>query len=106
MEAEYGSSGSFLSRGRSKSIGHNTYTAIISIFCPEPIPIHGPVHKYDLDFSYSRSHFSWLPQAVSKGLINCLTHKISYDYLVIYPVINRSIPKEVKNHLCIFDHSG
>ena len=62
----YGSSGSFESRVRSKSIGHNTYIGRRSNFRSKPTPIHGPVHKYDLNHSYSRSHFSRLTQAVAK----------------------------------------
>ena len=64
--AAYGSSGSFVSTVRSKSIGHNTYAGRRSNFCSKPTPIHGPVHKSDLNYLYYRSHFSWLPQAVAK----------------------------------------
>ena len=65
MNAAYGSSGSSGSRVRSKYIGYNTYTGRRSNFCSNPTPIHGPVHKYDLNYSYSRSHFSRLPQSVA-----------------------------------------
>ena len=58
----YGSAGSFGSIIRSKYIGHNTYTGIRSNFRSKPTPIHGPFPKYDLNHSYSRSHFSRLPQ--------------------------------------------
>ena len=66
MTDAYGSSGSFGSRVRSKHIGHNKYTGIKSNLSSTPTPIHEPVHKYDLNYSYLRSHFSWLPQAVAK----------------------------------------
>ena len=88
MNAAYGSSGSFGSIVRSKLIEPNTYTDKISNLRSKPTPIHVPVHKYDLKFSYSRSHFSWLPQEVAKELINHLSHKYSYAYLKIDPVIN------------------
>ena len=53
----YCSSISFVSILKSKWIGHNTYTGRRSNFCSKTTPIHGPVHKYDLNFSYSISHF-------------------------------------------------
>ena len=62
----YGSSGLFGSIVRSKYIGHNTYTGRRSDFRSKPTPINGPVHKNDLNYSYSRIHFSRLPQAVAK----------------------------------------
>ena len=65
MNAEYDSSGSFWST-----------------------PIYEQVHKSYLNFLYSISHFSQLPQVVAKGLINNLSHKISYYYIMIDPVIN------------------
>ena len=65
----YGLSGSFGSRVWFKCIGLNTYTYISSNFSLKPTPIHGPVHKYYLNYSYSRSHFSKLPQIVAKNLI-------------------------------------
>ena len=49
--------------------------------------------------------FSWLPQEVSKGLINCLSRKVSYAYMMVDTVINGFIPNEVISHLQIFDHS-
>ena len=55
MTATYGSSGSFGSRLRSESIGHNTYTGRRSNFLSKPTPIHVPVHKSGLNYSYSRS---------------------------------------------------
>ena len=45
MNAEFGSSGSFVSRDRSKCIGHNNYTGIRSNFRSKLTTIHGPVHK-------------------------------------------------------------
>ena len=78
MNAACGSSVSFGSRVRSKSNKHNTYTGWRSYFRSKLIPIHGPVHKYDLNYSYLRSHFSRLTQAVVKKLIYCLSQKFSY----------------------------
>ena len=66
MTSTYGSSGSFGSIVRSKYVGHNIYTGRRSIFFSKTSPIYGPVHKSDLNYSYSRSHFSRLPQAFSK----------------------------------------
>ena len=66
MTDAYGSSVWFVSRVRSKNIVHNTYTGRRSNFCSKPAPINGPVHKYDLNYWYLRSHFSPLPQAVAK----------------------------------------
>ena len=51
MTFAYGSPGSFRSRVRYKSIGHNTYTGRRFNFCSKPIPIHGPVHGSDLNCS-------------------------------------------------------
>ena len=51
MTAAYGSSGSFGSRVRYKFTGNNTYIGRRSNFSPKTTPIHGPVHKYDLDYS-------------------------------------------------------
>ena len=67
MNIAYGSSGSFGLRVRSKSIGYNIYTGRIRNLCSKLTLIHGPVHKSDLELSYSRSQFSRSPQAVSKG---------------------------------------
>ena len=53
MTSAYGPSGSFGSRLRSKDIGHNTYRGRRSNFCSKPTPIHGPVHKSDLNCLYS-----------------------------------------------------
>ena len=87
MISAYGLSGLFGSRVRSKSIGHNTYIGR-SNFRSKTTPIHGPVHKSELNDSYSRSHFSRLPQALAKILINRLPHKVSYASKIIDPVIN------------------
>ena len=51
MNYEYGSSGSFVSRVRSKSIGNNTCIGRRSNLCLKPTPIHGPVHEYDFNYS-------------------------------------------------------
>ena len=67
MTSEYSSSGSFESRVRSKSIGHNTYTGRRINFHSKQTPIHGPVNKAYLNYSYSRSRFIRLPQVVSKN---------------------------------------
>ena len=63
ITAAYGSSGSFGSRVRSKSIVHNIYTVRRSNFRSKPTPIHGPVQKSDLNYSYSISQFMRLTQA-------------------------------------------
>ena len=73
MAAAYGSSGSFESIVRSKYIVHNTYTVRRSNFRSKSTPIYGPVQNSDLNYSYSRSHFSRLPQAVDKKIIYCLS---------------------------------
>ena len=78
MTSTYGSYGSFGYRGRYKSIGHNTYTGRISNFCSIPAPIHGTVHKSYFNYSYSKSNFTRLPQAVSKKLIYRWSQKFSY----------------------------
>ena len=65
----YGSSGSFGSRVGSKYIGNNTYTRRRSNFNSKPAPINGPVKFFDLNYSYSRIHFSRLPQVVAEKLI-------------------------------------
>ena len=73
MTSAYGSSGSFGSMVRSKSIGQNTYTIRRSNLHSKPAPMNVPVHKSDLKYSYSRIHFSMLPQAVAKKIIYCLS---------------------------------
>ena len=104
MTAACGSSGSFGSRVRSKYIGNTTYTGKWSNFRSKPAPIHGPIHKSDLNYSYSRSHFSWLPQAFVKRNV-FLSHKVSYDSKIIDPVINWFSPNEVRIHFHIYDQS-
>ena len=86
-------------------IGHNTYTFIRSNFRSKPTPIHRPVQKSDLNYSYSRIHFSRLPQAVSKKLIYRLSRKLSYASKIIDPVINVFIPNDVSSNFHICDHS-
>ena len=88
INATYGSLVSFWSRVRSRYIGHNTYVGRRSNVHLKPTPIHGPLQKSDLNYSYSISHFSWLPQAVATKLIYRLSHKFSYAYNIIYPVNN------------------
>ena len=92
MTSAYSSSGSFVSIVRSKYIQYNTYTVRISNLSSKPTPIHGLVQKSYLNYSYSRSHFSRLPQAVDKKLIYCLSHKVSYASNIIDLVINLFIP--------------
>ena len=67
--------------------------------------MHRPVYKPDLKFSYSRRHFSWLPQEVSKRIINFLSQKVSYDSMAVYPIINGFITKEVRIRLYFCDLS-
>ena len=71
----------------------------------KPISIHGPVHKSDLNYSYSRGHFSRLPQEAAKDIINHLHHKVSYNYRNMNQFINEFSPNEVKRHLHICDQS-
>ena len=66
MVSSYGLSGSFGSRLRSKYIWYNTYKVRRINFRSKTTPINGPVQKSDLNYSYSRSHFSMLPQSVAK----------------------------------------
>ena len=61
MTSAYVSSGSFGSRGRSKYIEHNTYTDRRNNLRSKPTPIHGTVHRYYLNYSYSRINLSRLP---------------------------------------------
>ena len=96
MNDAYGLSGLFESIVRSKSIAHNKHTGRRINFCSKPTPIHGPVHKSDLNYLYSMSHFSWLPQGVGKVLINRLYQKVSYDYIIIDPVNNGLVPLKYK----------
>ena len=105
MNAAYGSSVSFGSIVRLKSIENNTCTVRRSNLRSKPTPIHGQVHTYDLNYSFSRSHFSLLPQAFSKYLINILSLKVSYAFMIIDPVINGFSTNSVKSDFHIFDHS-
>ena len=105
MTPVYGSSGSFGSIVRSKSIRHNTYTGIRSNFHSKPTPIRGPVHKSGLNYSYSRSYFSRLPQEVAKKIMYCLSHKFSCASKTIDPVLNRFSPNDVTSHLHICNQS-
>ena len=106
MYAMYGSSGSFWPLVRSNYIVYNIYTGINSNLSSKATSIHGPAHKSDLNYLYSRSHFSQLPQVSSKDIINRLYHKYNYTSTKIDPVINEFSPNEVKSHLHIFDHSS
>ena len=54
---------------------------------------------------YSRRHFSWLPQAVSKRLINSLSYTVSYASMIIGPFISGFAPNEVRNNFQICDNS-
>ena len=99
------SSGLFGSIFRSEYIGHNIYTGRRSNFHLKITPIHGPVHKSDLDFSYLRSRFSWLTQAYYKGLINSLSQKVSSASMIIGIVINVFSTNEEKSYFQIFDQS-
>ena len=66
MNALYGSLGSFVSRVRTKSNVNNKYTGRRNNYRSKLTLIHGPVYKYDLNYSYLRGHFSHLTQAVAK----------------------------------------
>ena len=65
----------------------------------------GRIHKSYFNYSYSRNHFSQLPQSVDKALINSLPRKVSYVSILIDPVINGFSPNELKFYLHIFYHS-
>ena len=84
----YGSSGLFWPLVRSNYIGHHIYTGINSNLSSKPKSIHEPAHKYDLNYSYSRSCFSQLPQVSAKYIINHLHQKVSDTSTKIDPVIN------------------
>ena len=105
MTDTYGSSGSFGSILRSKSIGNDTYKVRRSNIRSKPTPIHGPVHKSDFNYSYSRSHFSRLPQAVAKIIIYRLSKKFGCTFKIINQFINGFVPNEVSSHLNICNHS-
>ena len=77
-----------------------THIQVEEVFYVRKQNIHVPVNKYDLNYSYSRSHLSLLPQAVAKGLINILSQKVSYDTVIIWFSTN-----ELNNHLQICYHS-
>ena len=98
INAAFDSSGSFGSIVGSKCIVHNTYKCRRRNFCSNPTPIHGPVYESQLKCSYSRKHFSWLPQAVSKRGFNSLSQKVSYDSMMTDPVINGFSPNELRSH--------
>ena len=71
----------------------------------KPTVKHGPLHKSELDFSYSISDFIWLPQKVSKGLINHLSQKVSYTSMMIYLFVNVFSPNELIGNFKICDNS-
>ena len=71
----------------------------------KPTPIHVPVHKSELHFSYTKRHFSLSPKVVSKGLINILSQKVIYASMTIDLVIIGFIPNELSIPLHIFDWS-
>ena len=98
--------GVYVQRSNSKIWNYrNKNTGRRRNFRSKPLPIHVPVHKSELNFSYSRRHFSWLSQAVSKILIRGLSQKFSYDFMMIYPVVNGFSTNEVMSYLHIFYHS-
>ena len=103
MNAAYGSSGSFISRVRSKSIWHNTYTGRRLNIRSKSTAIHIPVHKFDLNYSYSISHFSRLPEAVAKEIINRMSNKVMYASIKFDPVINGFNLNEVKIQFHIYE---
>ena len=105
MTSAYSSSGSFGSKVGYKSIGNNTYTTRRMNLRSKQTPIHGPVNKSDLNDSYSRSHISRLPQAVSRKLIYLLSQKVSYDSNIIDLIINGFSPNDISSHFHICDHS-
>ena len=76
-------------------MGHNTYAGKRSNLHSKPTPINGPVSHYGLRLSYSRRHFSPLPQAVSKVLIDNFSQKVSYASMMIDTCINGFIYNEI-----------
>ena len=104
MTDAYSSSGSFGSRVRSKYIGYNTYTGRWSNLCSKTTPIHRPVQKSDLNYSYYRSHFSRLLQAIDNNLIYSFCQKVSYASKIIDQIIHGFSPNEITSHLHICDH--
>ena len=58
-----------------------------------------------MEFLYLKIHLSRLPHEFSKGLIDFLSQKISYDSMIIDTVINGFSTNEVKIYLHICDHS-
>ena len=58
MTGAFVSYGYFGSRVRSKFIGHDTFTGRRRNLNTKLTPIHRPVHKSELNFSYSRMHSS------------------------------------------------
>ena len=105
MNVAFGSSGSFGSRCWSQCIGHNIYAGRRSNFRSKISPIHGPVHKLELNFSYSRRYFKRLPQAVSKRLINSFCINLAHASMVIDTVINGFIPNEGSSSFKMCDNS-
>ena len=105
MISTFGLSGFFGSRVRSNYIGHNTYTGRRSNLCSKTTPIHGPVYKSGLNYSYSRSHFSRFPQAVANKLINRLSQKFSYSFKIVDPGIDVFSPNDESSGFHICDHS-
>ena len=67
--------------------------------------MHGLVHKSDFNYSYSRSSFSRLPQAVSNKLICRFSQKFSRASKITDPVIIGFSPNDESIHLNICDHS-
>ena len=104
MISAYGLLGSFGSRVRSKYIGQNIYTSRKSNFCSEPTPIHGIVQKCYSNRSYSRSHFSRLPQAVAK-IKKCLSQKVSNSSKIIDLVSDEFVSNIESSLLHICDQS-
>ena len=58
-----------------------------------------------MNYSYLRSHFSRLTQAVAKEISSCLSHEVSYSSMKNNAVINGFSPNDVRFHLDICDHS-
>ena len=90
MISSYRLSGSFGSRVRSKSIGHNNYTVRKSNLRSKPTTIHGPAHKY----LYGRSQFSRLQQAVAGKTIYRLSQKVSNASNTFDPFMNGFSPND------------
>ena len=94
MNCAFGSSWLSGSRVRSNCIGNNTCAGRRINLISKPTPIHGPVHKSELNFSYAIKHFSSLPHSVIKKLsIDCHRNLDMLILLLIQLIIDLVLMK-------------